>query len=247
MRLAVRADTSLLLHAFAPLPVGIASPVVVRCSSRSRDPPAPVRPGGLARRARRSRQRARSAHMDALRTFAAVRDGRRFPSCFAPPSAVRRRASAALRRTNRSARGRGCAPCRQLDGQDEGQRHKGRQFSDSGVKARFYQAVCAAKLACPEGRCALGPVTYDTDERALARARMLHGRLILGDERRGSDAPRNRCPLPIAGRHRARLRGAEVGDRHRARVPPAAETHPRARADLLPRTRAVSGIAHDDD
>ncbi|SAL06401.1 hypothetical protein AWB78_08051 [Caballeronia calidae] len=40
MRLAVCADTSLLWHAFSPLalPVGIASPIVVPCSSRSRDP-----------------------------------------------------------------------------------------------------------------------------------------------------------------------------------------------------------------
>lgn len=67
-----------------------------------------------------------------------------------------------------------------LDEQDGGRRYKGRQLSDSGAKARFYQAVCEAKLA------ALIKVdlkselfAYEIDRRALERARLMDGKLIL--------------------------------------------------------------------
>lgn len=67
-----------------------------------------------------------------------------------------------------------------LDGQDGGRWYKGRQLSDSGAKARFYQAVCEAKLASiikVDLRSDL--FTYQIDERALARARMMDDKLIL--------------------------------------------------------------------
>ena len=67
-----------------------------------------------------------------------------------------------------------------LDGQDGGRRFKGRQLSDSGAKARFYQAVCEAKLASIiKVDLKSDLFTYDIDERALARARMMDGKLIL--------------------------------------------------------------------
>jgi len=67
-----------------------------------------------------------------------------------------------------------------LDGQDGGRRYKGRQVSDSGAKARFYQVVCEAKRASiikVDLRSDL--FTYEIDERSLARARMMDGKLIL--------------------------------------------------------------------
>lgn len=67
-----------------------------------------------------------------------------------------------------------------LDGQDGGQRHKGRKLSDSGAKARFYQAVCEAKLASIlKVDLKSDLFAYEIDERALARARMMDGKLIL--------------------------------------------------------------------
>jgi hypothetical protein len=67
-----------------------------------------------------------------------------------------------------------------LDAQDAGQRDRGRRLSDAGVTARFYTAVCDARLAhiikvdpASEVFC------YDVDERALNRARMLDGKQIL--------------------------------------------------------------------
>jgi transposase len=67
-----------------------------------------------------------------------------------------------------------------LDGQDGGRKHKGRKLSDSGAKARLYQAVCEAKLASIVRVDLKSDLfTYDIDERALARARMMDGKLIL--------------------------------------------------------------------
>ena len=67
-----------------------------------------------------------------------------------------------------------------LDAQDEGQRYRGRKFSDGGVTARFYKAVSDARLAhilkvdlTSEVFC------YDVDERALNRTRLLDGKLVL--------------------------------------------------------------------
>jgi transposase len=67
-----------------------------------------------------------------------------------------------------------------LDGQDGGQRHKGRKLSDSGAKARFYQAVCEARLASIiKVDLKSDLFAYEFDERALARSRMMDGKLIL--------------------------------------------------------------------
>jgi len=67
-----------------------------------------------------------------------------------------------------------------LDAQDGGAKHKGRRLSDSGAKARLYQAVCEAKLASiVKVDLQSDLFTYEIDERALARARMMDGKLIL--------------------------------------------------------------------
>ena len=67
-----------------------------------------------------------------------------------------------------------------LDAQDGGTRHRGRKLSDSGAKARFYQAVCEATLASiikVDLKSEL--FTYEIDKTALKRARMMDGKLIL--------------------------------------------------------------------
>jgi len=67
-----------------------------------------------------------------------------------------------------------------LDQQDAGARHRGRKLSDSGAKARFYQAVCEAKLASiikVDLKSEL--FTYEIDKKALKRAQMMDGKLIL--------------------------------------------------------------------
>ena len=67
-----------------------------------------------------------------------------------------------------------------LDEQDAGARHRGRRLSDSGAKARFYQAVCEAKLAAIiRVDLKSEQFTYEIDETALARAQLMDGKLIL--------------------------------------------------------------------
>ncbi len=67
-----------------------------------------------------------------------------------------------------------------LDGQDAGVRRRGRKLSDAGTTARFYKAVCEARLAHIL-RVDLGAETfsYHVDERALERARRMDGKLLL--------------------------------------------------------------------
>ena len=67
-----------------------------------------------------------------------------------------------------------------LDAQDAGVRARGRRLSDSGAKARFFHEVCEASLA----RIVKVDLTndlfrYDVDERALARAERMDGKLLL--------------------------------------------------------------------
>lgn len=67
-----------------------------------------------------------------------------------------------------------------LDGQDTGQRFRGRKLSDSGAKAKFYQAVCDANLSViVKVDLASELFAYDIDERMLARAERLDGKLVL--------------------------------------------------------------------
>ena len=67
-----------------------------------------------------------------------------------------------------------------LDAQDAGVRARGRRLSDSGAKARFFHEVCEAKLArILKVDLANDLFTYDVDERALARAELMDGKLLL--------------------------------------------------------------------
>lgn len=67
-----------------------------------------------------------------------------------------------------------------LDGQDAGARYRGRKLSDAGTTAKFYKAVTDAHLANIV-RVDLSATTfsYQIDERALERARMMDGKLLL--------------------------------------------------------------------
>ncbi|WP_189386197.1 IS1634 family transposase, partial [Advenella faeciporci] len=67
-----------------------------------------------------------------------------------------------------------------LDSQDEGQRSRGRGLSDGGVRARFYHEVCEQRLRRiirVDLKSEL--FTYDIDEKALALARAMDGKLLL--------------------------------------------------------------------
>jgi len=67
-----------------------------------------------------------------------------------------------------------------LEQQDAGKRSRGRKLSDSGAKARFYQAVCEAHLASIL-RVDLSSdlFAYDIDEKMRARAERIDGKLVL--------------------------------------------------------------------
>jgi len=67
-----------------------------------------------------------------------------------------------------------------LDAQDGGQRGRGRKLSDGGARARFYHEVCEAhlkRIIRVDLKSEL--FTYDIDERALAHARIMDGKLLL--------------------------------------------------------------------
>ncbi len=67
-----------------------------------------------------------------------------------------------------------------LDGQEAGQTYRGKKLSDAGTTARFYKAVSDAHLAnIIRVNLSADAFTYDIDARALNRARMMDGKLIL--------------------------------------------------------------------
>ena len=85
-----------------------------------------------------------------------------------------------------------------LDGQDSGQTHRGRKLSDAGTTARFYRAVTEAHLAnIIKVNLAADVFTYEIDLRALSRARMMDGKLILV-----SNMP-DHTPAEIVARYKA--------------------------------------------
>jgi len=85
-----------------------------------------------------------------------------------------------------------------LDGQDSGQTHRGRKLSDAGTTARFYRAVTEAHLAnIIKVNLSAEVFTYEIDQRALSRARMMDGKLILV-----SNMP-DHTPAEIVARYKA--------------------------------------------
>lgn len=67
-----------------------------------------------------------------------------------------------------------------LDGQDTGKTTRGRKLSDGGARARFYHEVCEAHLArIVRVDLKSELFTYTIDERALAHARLMDGKLLL--------------------------------------------------------------------
>ena len=67
-----------------------------------------------------------------------------------------------------------------LDDQDGGKRARGRKLSDGGVRARFYHEVCEAHLSrIVRVDLKSELFTYTIDERALAHARLMDGKLLL--------------------------------------------------------------------
>jgi len=67
-----------------------------------------------------------------------------------------------------------------LDGQDAGEVHRGRKLSDSGAKARFFHEVAEAHLSkIVKVDLKSDRFTYDIDAKALARAQMMDGKLLL--------------------------------------------------------------------
>jgi transposase len=67
-----------------------------------------------------------------------------------------------------------------LDSQDAGKVHRGRRLSDAGVTARFFHEVSEAHLShIIKVDLQADLFTYDIDEAALSRARMMDGKLLL--------------------------------------------------------------------
>ena len=67
-----------------------------------------------------------------------------------------------------------------LNAQDDGHGGRGRRLSDSGAKARFFHEVCEAHLGnIIRVDLKSDLFTYDIDARALARARLMDGKLLL--------------------------------------------------------------------
>ncbi len=84
-----------------------------------------------------------------------------------------------------------------LDAQDAGQRARGRKLSDGGARARFYHAVCEAHLArIIRVDLKSEMFTYSVDERALAHARLMDGKLLLVTN------ARDLTPSDVVGRYK---------------------------------------------
>ena len=67
-----------------------------------------------------------------------------------------------------------------LDEQDAGKRKRGAKLSDGGARARFYHEVCVAHLArIVRVDLKSELFTYDINEKALAHARLMDGKLLL--------------------------------------------------------------------
>lgn len=67
-----------------------------------------------------------------------------------------------------------------LDGQDSGQRSRGRRLSDSGANARFYHAVCEAHMGkIIKVDLASDLFAYSIDEQALKLAELMDGKLLM--------------------------------------------------------------------
>ena len=67
-----------------------------------------------------------------------------------------------------------------LDGQDSGQRSRGRRLSGSGAKARFYHAVCEAHMGqIVKVDLASDLFTYSIDEQTLKLAELMDGKLLM--------------------------------------------------------------------
>jgi len=85
-----------------------------------------------------------------------------------------------------------------LDAQEAGQTRPGKKLSDAGTTARFYKAVADAHLAhIIKVDLAAEVFTYAIDERALNRARLMDGKLILV-----SNVPES-PPAEIVARYKA--------------------------------------------
>lgn len=77
-----------------------------------------------------------------------------------------------------------------LDGQDIGERRRGRKLSDSGAKARFFHEVCEANLArIVKVDLKSDLFAYDIDTVALKRAELMDGKLMLVTNVADLDAP----------------------------------------------------------
>jgi transposase len=67
-----------------------------------------------------------------------------------------------------------------LDAQDTGQRARGRKLSDGGARAKFYHEVCQAHLTrIVRVDLQSELFSYTIDEKALAHARLMDGKLLL--------------------------------------------------------------------
>ena len=85
-----------------------------------------------------------------------------------------------------------------LDGQDSGQRSRGRRLSDSGAKARFYHAVCEAHMGkIIKVDLASDLFAYSMDEQALKLAELMDGKLLMVTNVQGL------APEEIKGRYKA--------------------------------------------
>lgn len=108
----------------------------------------------------------------------ASRQGRRLVVAHDPERAAEQAAKRRQRIDELQARAAALAD--KLDAQDGGQRSRGGALSDSGAKARFFHEVADAHLASII-KVDLGSdlLRYEIDEKALARAELMDGKLLL--------------------------------------------------------------------
>ena len=111
-------------------------------------------------------------------TREAAWQGLRLVAAHDPQTALQQRLERKTRMAALEASAQGWAG--KLDEQDQGAKKKGRKLSDSGTKARFYHAVCEARLGKilkVDMKAEL--FSYVVDEAALKLAEMMDGKLLV--------------------------------------------------------------------
>ena len=150
-----------------------------------------------------------------------------------PRSDSRGRALGATRKTHRGWKSSPKGTGHKLDAQDEGKSERGHPRHRPQRHSRFQRASRTPNDPLRESRLSDGSASASMRKPLLAPSASTAN--WFWSQRHRPLSERDRDALQEPGGHRTGLPGAQ-SDLDRARIPPPARSHPRPRADLLPRS-----------